>query len=108
MAPVPELAPAEARHLLQEAGAAGAILDVREAWEYALVHVPGSLHIPMGDVPDRLAELNPDRTYVVMCHHGSRSQRVAAFLQSRGYPRVANAAGGIDAWASEDPSLPRY
>ncbi|HSC47620.1 MAG TPA: rhodanese-like domain-containing protein [Gammaproteobacteria bacterium] len=108
MAAVPELAPAEARRLLQAAGAQGVILDVREPWEYALVHVPGALHIPMGDIPARLEELNPDRTYVVMCHHGSRSQRVADFLQSRGFRQVANAAGGIDAWAGEDTSLPRY
>jgi rhodanese-related sulfurtransferase len=62
----------------------------------------------MDQIPDRLGELNSALTYVVMCHHGRRSQQVAAYLGARGY-QVANLAGGIDAWAAEvDPRLPRY
>jgi rhodanese-related sulfurtransferase len=62
----------------------------------------------MGQIPGRLAELDTQRTYVVMCHHGGRSQQVAAFLAAQGYQAV-NLAGGIDAWAADlEPSLPRY
>lgn len=108
-APIPQLDPAAARALLDERGSAGVLLDVREPWEYTQVHVEGSLHIPMGQIPDRLGELNSAHTYVVMCHHGSRSQQVASYLGSRGFPEVANLAGGIDAWATDlDPHLPRY
>lgn len=104
-----QLEPAAARTLLEERGQAAVLLDVREPSEHALVHVEGSRHIPMGEIPGRLGELDPALTYVVMCHHGSRSRRVAQFLASQGYPKVLNLAGGIDAWAAQvDPGLPRY
>lgn len=105
---VAQLPPAEAQALLQERGPAAELLDVREPSEYALVHVQGARHIPMAQVPGRLGELDIQRTYVVMCHHGGRSQRVAEFLAAQGY-QAANLAGGIDAWAADlEPSLPRY
>lgn len=107
MAGIPQLGPAAARALIQEQGAV--LLDVREPWEYAQVHVEGSRHVPMGQLPDRLGELDPASQYVVMCHHGNRSQRVAEFLASKGYARVVNLAGGIDAWALQlDPNLAQY
>ncbi len=107
MASIPQLDPATAQALLQSDEAV--LLDVREPWEYAQVHVEGARHIPMGQIPERLAELDTGKNYVVMCHHGGRSQRVALFLASQGYARVANLAGGIDAWAEAlDPALPRY
>ena len=108
MQPIPQLDPGQAQALLREKGETGVLLDVREPWEYQQVHVEGSLHIPMSEIPDRLEELNSGRTYVVMCHHGGRSQQVAQYLGSQGYA-VANLAGGIDAWAAAlDPRLPRY
>ena len=108
-AAIPQLDPAAARALLERLGDQAVLLDVREPWEYTQVHVAGSLHIPMGQIPDRLAELNSAHSYVVMCHHGRRSQQVAAYLDSRGFRQVANLAGGIDAWAETlDPRLPRY
>ena len=85
------------------------LLDVRENEEVALVHIAGSVHIPMGEVPSRLHELDPDADIVVYCHHGMRSANVCGFLQQRDFRSVANLAGGIDAWAAGvDPSLPRY
>jgi rhodanese-related sulfurtransferase len=106
---VQQLEPAAARTLLEERGQGAVLLDVREPSEHALVHVEGSRFIPMGEIPERLGELDPALTYVVMCHHGSRSQRVAQFLASQGYTKVLNLAGGIDAWAAQvDPGLPRY
>ena len=109
MAGVPQLSPGVARTLLNEQGDKATLLDVREPWEYAQVHVEGSRHIPMGQIPERLTELDPQIRYVVMCHHGGRSQQVAQFLISKGYGQVANLAGGIDAWAEAlDPNLARY
>jgi rhodanese-related sulfurtransferase len=85
------------------------LLDVREEWELALASVEGALHIPMGQVPDRLAELGQDACIVVMCHHGSRSATVAGFLLRSGFSQVLNLAGGIDAWARDlDPNVPSY
>jgi rhodanese-related sulfurtransferase len=107
MASVSQLTPAEARELL-DSDADAVLLDVREDWEYAQAHIEGSRLIPMGELPDRLDELNPAHTLVVLCHHGNRSQQVATWLQSRGYT-VNNVAGGIQAWAETvDPSLPQY
>jgi rhodanese-related sulfurtransferase len=85
------------------------LLDVRETWEVALGTLPGAVTIPMGDVPARVDELNPQQPVVCICHHGMRSLRVAQFLQARGFADVINLAGGTDAWAREvDPTFPTY
>lgn len=106
---IPQLSPKAARELLEQRGAEGVLLDIREPWELAEAQVAGSLNIPMGELPARLAELNSAHTYVVICHHGNRSQVVATYMTSHGFPRVMNLAGGIEAWATDlDPQLPRY
>jgi rhodanese-related sulfurtransferase len=85
------------------------ILDVREPEEVALAAFPQATHIPMGEVPSRLAELDPDRETVVVCHHGIRSAQVAGYLARMGFERVLNLIGGIDAWSTTvDPEVPRY
>ena len=85
------------------------LLDVREPEELLLARLPGALHIPMGEVPGRLHELDPDAEIVVVCHHGIRSASVAEFLAQREFAHVINLAGGIDAWsATVDPNVPRY
>ena len=85
------------------------LLDVREPEEVAIVHLPGSVHIPMGDIPGRLHELDPDKEIIVYCHHGIRSMRVAMFLAQRDFTQVKNLAGGIDAWALDvAPGMTRY
>ena len=83
------------------------ILDVREPEEIA--RFPGPLNLPMGDVPSRVAELDPDRETIVVCHHGIRSAQAAEYLASNGFERVSNLIGGIDGWsATVDPAIPRY
>ena len=85
------------------------ILDVREPFEIALAPFPGATHIPMGDIPSRLTELDPDLETVVVCHHGVRSAQVAMYLAQMGFEHVLNLSGGIDAWSEDaDPSTPRY
>ena len=85
------------------------LLDVREPWEFELCHIAGSVLVPMRTIPLRLGELDPARRTVVICHHGARSQNVALFLERSGFERVANIAGGINAWSGEcDPAVPRY
>jgi rhodanese-related sulfurtransferase len=67
------------------------------------------LTIPMGVIPPRLAELNPEQPIACLCHHGARSMQVAYFLEGRGFNHVANIAGGINAWSAElDPTIARY
>jgi len=85
------------------------ILDVREGWELKICSLPHITHIPMGQIPARLEELDPDRETVVVCHHGVRSLRVAHFLESRGFSKLYNLRGGVDAWAREiDPAMHTY
>ena len=85
------------------------LLDVREPPEISIASIPGTLKIPMMEIPSRLHELNHDMTVVVMCHSGGRSRRVLEFLLASGFNRVFNLTGGIDAWSQEiDSSIPRY
>lgn len=102
-----QLSAAEAATLLGQNAAR--LLDVREPWEYELVHIDGALHIPMGEIAERLAELPTDKPVIVVCHHGMRSLAVAQFLLTQGVTEVSNLDGGIDAWAATvDPALARY
>ena len=85
------------------------LLDVREPWEFQACHIEGSQPLPMGEIPRRLAELDPSAEVVVICHHGGRSMQVAAFLEKQGFSSVSNLAGGVDGWAREvDPAMPVY
>ena len=85
------------------------LLDVRESWELEICRLDGSLDIPMGQVPAALDRIPRDRPVVVMCHHGMRSYRVAAFLRANGHAEAINLAGGIAAWADRvDSSLVNY
>ncbi len=85
------------------------VLDVREGWELAICQLPGATHIPMRQIQQRVAELPRETEIVVMCHHGVRSQHVAQYLQSLGFDKLLNLAGGIAAWSRDvDPHTPTY
>ena len=85
------------------------LLDVREPAEHAICQIAGSTLMPMNSVPARLAELDPARETVVICHHGMRSMQVAMFLERQGFEHAMNLAGGVDAWAAQvDPAMARY
>ena len=86
-------------------------LDCREPGEVVTAKIEGTLHIPMREIPARLAELEASKSerIVVHCHHGGRSQRVTHFLRQQGFDQAQNLSGGIDAWSLEiDPAIPRY
>ena len=85
------------------------VLDVREDWELQLASIPDVVHVPMSQVPGRLAEFSREAETIVMCHAGGRSMRVAQFLTNQGFTNVANLAGGIAAWSeSVDATVPQY
>ncbi|MBK9615003.1 MAG: sulfurtransferase [Uliginosibacterium sp.] len=85
------------------------LLDVREGWEFEHCHLPGACHVPMGEVPARLAEIAAAPAVVCICHHGMRSMQVAAYLARQSEGQVFNLRGGVDAWSIEvDAALPRY
>lgn len=90
--------------------AALTLLDVREPWEVATASLPGSINIPMGEIPSRAhAELDPDQPIIVLCHHGARSLSVTMWLRNQGFDQAQSLAGGIDQWSRTiDPSIPVY
>jgi rhodanese-related sulfurtransferase len=104
---IPEITPAEFVDRRQ-AGETLTLLDVREAWELGVASVPDVVHIPMGQVADRIGELDREQTIVVLCRSGRRSLEVARYLQQNGFKTV-NLAGGILAWSRDlDATIPTY
>lgn len=84
------------------------LLDVREQEELDIASIPGALHIPMGELRERLAELDKSRPLAVLCHSGVRSAHAVHHLRALGYD-AHNVTGGIDAWSVHvDPSVRRY
>lgn len=73
------------------------VLDVREPVEWAHGHIDGSVHIPLMELVQRLAEVPAGRT-VIVCKVGARSAQAAAYLSQQGYD-VANLDGGLIEWA---------
>ena len=86
------------------------LVDVREDWEIKVAAVPCEhAHIPMGQIPTRLGELDSSADTVVLCHGGGRSMQVARYLEKQGFKSVYNLTGGIAAWARDvDPTIPQY
>ncbi len=85
------------------------LLDVREPHELQISALPGVVHIPMREIPQRLDELDRETSLVVMCHVGGRSRQVAGYLLAIGYENVFNLSGGIAAWSQDvDPQIPTY
>ena len=84
------------------------VLDVREPHEYQICNIKGHL-IPLGDLPQRVHELDSSREIVVHCKSGARSAKAVEFLRKSGFRRASNLTGGILAWADRiDTSLPKY
>lgn len=104
-----EISVTEARQRLDATPDATLLIDVREPWEVEICRVAQAEHIPMREVPERVASLPRDRHLLIMCHHGGRSWRVTEYLRAQGLIAVTNVAGGIDAWAEAiEPGLARY
>ena len=104
-----ELTPDECKAHLETADGHTLLLDVREPWEFQIVHLEGSQLIPMREIPAAMETLDPEQEIIVVCHHGIRSRQVALFLEHHGFSNVVNLRGGLDAWARDtDPGLPTY
>ncbi len=85
------------------------LLDVREPHEYQIARIPGSILIPLGDLPKRLNELDKSADIVAQCKSGGRSQKAMDLLKQNGFQHVRNMTGGITAWSDKvDPSVPKY
>src|SRR5688572_24855722 len=85
------------------------IIDVREPQEFQINRLPGSILIPLGDLPKRYVELDPNANLVMQCKSGMRSAKAQDFLRSKGFTRVRNLTGGVLGWIDQvDPSQPKY
>jgi len=104
-----EITTDECKAYLENAPVKPLLLDVREPWEYNIVHLEDSVLMPMRQVPVDADTLDADREIIVICHHGVRSRQVALFLEARGFSNITNLRGGLDAWARHtDSRLPTY
>ena len=99
---VPQVTPAEVLGLMQHGAL---VLDVREPGEWAAGRIPGSRHVPMGDLPAVWQDLPTTASTVVVCRSGVRSDAVAAALEEAGRPGCVNLAGGLKAWAASGLAL---
>ncbi len=104
---VPEITVSELKAKLEN-GASVNVLDVREPHEYEVANI-GARLIPLGELPERLIELDRGENFAVHCKTGGRSARAVKLLQDAGFQNVYNVKGGITAWSEEiDPSVPKY
>lgn len=95
---VPEVTPEEAQRR-QQAGAL--IVDVREPEEGRAGHIPGAVHVPLGELSARLCEFDPEQEPILVYRSGSRSAHATMLLQQAGFRRVYNLAGGLIAWGRQ-------
>ncbi len=85
------------------------VLDVRNPNEFQICRIPGTVFLPLPELPARVAEVPKDREVIVHCKSGMRSAKAIDFLKSQGYSKLVNLTGGILAWAEKvDPGMPRY
>jgi rhodanese-related sulfurtransferase len=105
---VPEMSPHELKRRM-DAGEPVELIDVREPFEYEIARINGAKLIPLGEITERLDELNGEQPIVVHCHSGKRSAQAVRLLQQRGFANVYNLEGGIDAWSDQiAPNVPKY
>src|SRR5881296_1948543 len=105
---IPGISPQELKRRI-DAGEPFELIDVREPFESEIARIDGAKLIPLGEITERLDELNRERPIVVHCHSGTRSAQAARLLQQRGFGNVYNLEGGIDAWSDQiDPNVPKY
>jgi sulfur-carrier protein adenylyltransferase/sulfurtransferase len=105
---VPEITVQELKDRMENGAEKVSVLDVREPHEYEVANI-GARLIPLGELPERLVELDRDENLAVHCKTGSRSARAVKLMQEAGFQNVYNVKGGITAWSEEiDPSVPKY
>ncbi len=103
-----DITPNELKKMMQD-NPALYVLDVREPHEVAICRIEGTQTIPLGEIPQRFAEVPKDCDVVVHCKLGGRSAQAVEFLESQGYTKVKNLAGGIIRWIDDvDGSLNKY
>jgi molybdopterin/thiamine biosynthesis adenylyltransferase/rhodanese-related sulfurtransferase len=107
-AAIPDISPHELKRRM-DAGERFELIDVREPFEYEIAQIDGAKLIPLGEIAERLDELKREQPIIVHCHSGMRSAQAVRLLQQRGFAKVYNLEGGIDAWSDQvDPNVAKY
>src|SRR5262249_19779313 len=78
------------------------LLDVRSPGEWDQGHIPGARYLFLGDLPEKLGDLNPDKPVVIYCASGYRSSLAASLLQANGFNKVQNVPGSYSAWTAAE------
>jgi adenylyltransferase/sulfurtransferase len=85
------------------------VVDVRDPDEYEIAHIDGVPQIPLGSLPQRFTELDPNQQIYLHCKSGVRSMKALNFLREQGFKYVKSVKGGISAWSDEiDHNVPKY
>jgi molybdopterin/thiamine biosynthesis adenylyltransferase/rhodanese-related sulfurtransferase len=85
------------------------LVDVREPFEHEIASIESAVLIPLGELPDRLNELDREQLTIVHCHSGQRSAQAVRLLREAGFLNVFNLDGGIARWSDEiDSDVPQY
>lgn len=105
---IPSITPRDLRDRV-ERGDELVVIDVREPWEVERAAVSGAQFIPLQTLPQVVHSLDRNAEYVIMCHHGLRSEMATEWMLANGFRSVTNLEGGIDAWSRDvDPTIPQY
>src|SRR5262249_19338538 len=105
---VPEISAKELKTLIDKNPKSVNLIDVREPYEYDISKLPGAKLIPLGTLMDHVNELDSSKEYVIHCRSGARSAKAILQLQKLGFKKLKNLAGGINAYADIEPSIPKY
>jgi adenylyltransferase/sulfurtransferase len=97
-------------HELLNSGADIQLIDVRQPSEHSFARIPGAKLIPLGDILNRMDEIDPNRDTILHCKMGGRSAQAIQVLERAGFKgKMRNLRGGITAWSNEvDPKVPKY
>ena len=96
---VKEITPSEVLEILKRGGERN-FIDVREGEEIAQGKIPGAQHIPLGELKNRLHEIEKEKEHIVVCRSGNRSGKAAEYLKNKGY-EVLNLTGGMMDWTGD-------
>lgn len=99
LAPLPREISVQETYAKYQEGAI--VVDVREDYEWEEAHAPNTVHIPLGELAERVNELPQDQEIVVICRSGNRSQSGRDILLNAGFTAVSSSSGGLIAWQAE-------
>jgi sulfur-carrier protein adenylyltransferase/sulfurtransferase len=104
-----EVAVQDLKRALDDASLNIKVIDVRDPEECQITRIQKVINIPLGTLPQRFGELDPDQTLYVHCRNGVRSMKAVKFLKEKGFNNVKSVRGGLSAWVDEiDVNLPKY